>query len=669
MLDDFSGRKKNRAFFEKIRSALLGKALNPSSAATRKHSLLIAFLAWVGLGADGLSSACYGPEAAFLALGQNTHLALYLAIAIAATVFIIALGYNQVIELFPSGGGGYKVSTQLIGPFAGLVSGAALIVDYVLTISISIASGVDALFSLLPLNMHHYKHITELLILAILLLLNLRGVKESIKVLMPIFLVFFITHAFLILYGLFFQSQSLFHLVPNTVNKTLQLSEQMGWIFVLSLLLRAYSLGGGTYTGIEAVSNNINQLVAPRVRTGKTTMLYMAFSLAFTAGGIILLYLLWNVSPEPGQTLNATTFKTIMLNWQWNAIDFGPVLLLIVLSSEAALLFVAANTGFLGGPMVLANMAIDLWVPIQFRYISSRLVTQNGLILMGLAALFVLIWTKGSVSLLLVMYSINVFLTFSLSLFGLCIYWLKTKNTEKNRWARFSLSLVGVIVTASILFITIYEKFTEGGWVTLFITSLLVIGCLFIKRHYTAAQKSIEAINEHFKQFQIPSPPPNILPLDPEQPTAIIFVGEALGIGMHTLIQVLSLFPNQFKNFVFLSAGTVDTRSMGDEQDLRDIRGKVNRRLSYFVNYCRAHHLPAAHYQITDVDVIEGLTRLAERMKKRYPNCVFFSGTLIFEKQNWLTNWLHNHTARLLERRLNLESMRMMLLPIYLPNF
>ncbi|HSQ04758.1 MAG TPA: amino acid transporter, partial [Burkholderiales bacterium] len=134
----------------KVREWVIGRPRDPLNPETRKHVALIAFFAWIGLGADGLSSACYGPEEAYLALGTHTHFGLYLALATAITVFIISLAYNQVIELFPNGGGGYKVATQLIGPYAGLVSGSALIVDYVLTIAISVASGADALFSLLP---------------------------------------------------------------------------------------------------------------------------------------------------------------------------------------------------------------------------------------------------------------------------------------------------------------------------------------------------------------------------------------------------------------------------------------------------------------------------------------------------------------------------------------
>src|SRR5690242_16637006 len=141
---------------------LLGAPLDPFSKQTRQHIALVAFLAWVGLGADGLSSSCYGPEEAFLALGEHRHLGLYMAVATALTVFVIAVAYNQVIELFPSGGGGYKVATNLIGPYVGLVSGAALIVDYMLTIAISVASGVDAVSSLLPLGVQQVKLPVEL---------------------------------------------------------------------------------------------------------------------------------------------------------------------------------------------------------------------------------------------------------------------------------------------------------------------------------------------------------------------------------------------------------------------------------------------------------------------------------------------------------------------------
>src|SRR5262249_18743468 len=171
--------------------------------------------------------------------------------------------------LFPSGGGGYKVATSLIGSYTGLVSGAALIVDYMLTIAISVASGIDAVFSLLPLGAQEFKLVSELVLVGVLLYLNLRGMQESIKVLLPIFLGFFLTHVVLISYGVLAHADQLPSLIPDTLNETGRLTREMGWIFAASLFLRAYSLGGGTYTGIGAVSNNVQSLAEPRVSTGK----------------------------------------------------------------------------------------------------------------------------------------------------------------------------------------------------------------------------------------------------------------------------------------------------------------------------------------------------------------------------------------------------------------
>ena len=155
---------------------------------------LVAFLAWVGLGADGLSSSAYGPDEAFRALGSHAYLAVILALMIAATVLIISACYSKVIELFPGGGGGYLVATKLLGRRFGVISGCALIVDYVLTISTSVASGVDQIFSFLPPAWHPYEFLSKLVILGLLVLLNLRGIKESVQILVPIFLLFIATH-------------------------------------------------------------------------------------------------------------------------------------------------------------------------------------------------------------------------------------------------------------------------------------------------------------------------------------------------------------------------------------------------------------------------------------------------------------------------------------------
>src|SRR3954471_8806089 len=289
---------------------------------------LIAFLAWVGLGADGLSSSAYGPEEAFKALG-NWHdlvpggcgadatvktchfvpafgyLAIFLAVATAATVFIISWGYGRIIEEFPHGGGGYVVASKHLGPYVGAVSGCALLVDYVLTIAISLAAGGDAVFNFLPAAWGAAKLPTVLSVLGILTLMNLRGIKESVTILTPIFLVFIVTHVILIFGAVGTHLGNAGQVVDMVGSEGSQHISAAGLVGVALVFLRAFSLGGGTFTGIEAVSNGIAIMREPRVRTAKRTMILMATSLAVTASGILLAYLLLGVLPQKGKTMNA----------------------------------------------------------------------------------------------------------------------------------------------------------------------------------------------------------------------------------------------------------------------------------------------------------------------------------------------------------------------------
>jgi amino acid transporter len=652
------------ALISQLRERFLGKSLdplNPDPAA--RHSIaLVAFLAWIGLGADGLSSSCYGPEEAFLALGTHTQLGLYLALATTLTVFIIALAYNQVIELFPSGGGGYKVASHLLGQHAGMVSGAALMVDYVLTIAISVAAGADALFSLMPLALQNIKFASEIALLILLIVLNLRGMKESIGVLLPIFVGFFISHALLISYGIYAHAEGLPALIPDTLNETTSLAQEMGWIFVASLFLRAYSLGGGTYTGIEAVSNNVNMLSEPRARTGKLTMLYMAVSLAFTAGGIIVLYLLWQSQYVEGQTLNAVTFKAIidtlgMPDW------LNGSTLVLVLLLETGLLLIAANTGFLGGPAVMAHMAADSWVPRQFRQLSSRLVTQNGILLMGIAALLILLWSKGSVALLVVLYSINVFLTFTLSLLGLSVHWLRERRSVRHWKRKLALSLLGLTVACSILLVTLVAKFSEGGWVTVLITGVVVGLCLLIRKHYDETKEKLREVEKLFA-LSIKSGSCLQKKLDPELPTAVFMVDSNRGVGIHTIMWVLRLFPGHFKNFIFLSVGEVDTQSFDSDATIRSMQYKTENTLCYYASFCEGEGLQATWRMAYGTDPVKMLDDLTHEINDEYPNSVCFAANLIFDNDNFLVRWLHNQTALNLQRRLHKRGQQMVILPM-----
>src|SRR5262245_30826871 len=183
---------------EKVKSLLVGKPLDLTDKRVFQHISLVAFLAWVGLGADGLSSSCYGPSEAFGHLKEHYHLAIFLALATMFTVWVISACYSHIIEVFPSGGGGYLVASKMLGPKFGVVSGSALVVDYVLTVTTSIAAAGDALLGLLGPEAQWLKLPLETGAIVFLVVLNLRGVKESVTILMPIFLTFVFTHAILI---------------------------------------------------------------------------------------------------------------------------------------------------------------------------------------------------------------------------------------------------------------------------------------------------------------------------------------------------------------------------------------------------------------------------------------------------------------------------------------
>jgi amino acid transporter len=239
--------------FDKLRDLVIGGPRNLFDPRIHQHLALIAFFAWVGLGSDGLSSSCYGPQAAFLELGAHRHLALYLVVLMVLTVFLISASYSQIIAQFPSGGGGYLVATKLLGPVPGVISGGALVVDYVLTISISVATGCDAIFSFTPAVWQAWKLPAEFVVVGWLVLLNLRGVKESVLILTPIFLGFIVSHTALIIYGVARHASHLPALLADTARDTHAATSQLGLLGVTLIFLRAFSLGGGTYTGIEAV--------------------------------------------------------------------------------------------------------------------------------------------------------------------------------------------------------------------------------------------------------------------------------------------------------------------------------------------------------------------------------------------------------------------------------
>lgn len=641
---------------ERFKALILGKPKDPLDPHVFHHLSLIAFFAWVGLGADGLSSSCYGPEEAFLSLGTHSHLALWLALMVVGTVFLLSASYSQIIEHFPTGGGGYLVSTKLLGPLPGVTSGCALLVDYVLTIAISIASSMDAIFSFLPPAFLSWKFAAALFCLTGLIVLNLRGVKESVVVLTPIFLVFVVTHVLVVFYGILTHGTGLPVLVSDTLRETRSGIQTLGWGAVLFILFRAFSLGGGTFTGIEAVSNGLQILREPRVVTAKKTMLYMATSLSFTAGGLLINYLLNHVQPSAGQTLNAVLVQGLTARW-----PFGHLFYLLTLVSEGALLVVAAQAGFVDGPRVMSNMALDRWLPRRFTNLSEQLVMKDGVWLMGLAAMAMLIYTHASVRILVVMYSINVFLTFTLSQLGMVRYWWQNQG---RGWIRgLAINFIGLLLTFGILVMTAIIKFGEGGWVTLVVTGCFIFICIRIRSHYHDTVQALKDLNQVLGDLPLPEAA-EAPQKQADQPTAVLMVTGYNGIGIHSILAIQRFFPGHFKNFVFLSAGIIDSGRFKGRAEIDALKRTVENDLAKYVRTANRMGFYAESHAGLGTDVVEELEVLCGQVAQEWDKKVYFMGQLAFEGETLWTRLLHNQTTFALQRRLLFNGLEAVILPI-----
>ncbi len=644
---------------------------------------LVAFLAWIGLGADGLSSSAYGPAEAFKNLlvrnpvtGQmegQWYLAILLALATAFTVFVISYSYTRVIEHFPHGGGGYVVATKLLGPQAGLVSGSALLVDYALTITTSVAAGGDAIFDLLPAFLrgnHELKIALEVAVLGGLLIMNLRGVKESVEAVMPVFLVFVATHLVLIVVGIGSHAHQAVDVAQQVTGGFGEGIRTFGLWGLFLIFIRAFSLGGGTFTGIEAVSNGLAIMREPRVVTGKKTMLYMAASLAFTAAGILVCYLLFDVQTvfsapsknEIGMTLNGVLAGRLAGDWRLGGLPLGWMFVQLTIASEAALLFVAAQTGFIDGPRVMSNMAVDSWLPHRFASLSDRLTTKDGVILMGFSAIALLLLTRGAVSTLVVMYSINVFATFSLTQTAMCRFWFSRRGQHEAWLRHISVHVVGLILCLTILVVMVVEKFEQGAWKTVFITLLLVIGCAWVRRHYRTVEEQLRRLD--LDRLDLPAIGRHGGEPDPGQPTAVLLVRNFAGLGIHMLHSLQRMFPGYFRNVIFVSASVIDSGHFKGKEEVSALKIQAKESLAKYVHLARRLGWNADSATVVTTDPVEGLYRICMDMKKRYPHAMFFGGKLIWKRESWWQRILHNETAFQVQRRLQWKGLPMMVIPL-----
>jgi K+ transporter len=312
----------------------------------------------------------------------------------------------------------------------------------------------------------------------------------------------------------------------------------------------------------------------------------------------------------------------------------------------------------------MGNMAIDMWFPRRFAALSERLTMQDGVLLMGISSLALLLYTNGSVTALVIMYSINVFLTFSLDQFGMMNFYLKRRKMDIP-WKRYiSVHFLGFILCLTILVVTVVIKFKEGGWMTLLITGSIIALCYVIRGHYRNVRKGARSLDDILMGMYLEGSKVNTDPCDPNDMTAVLLVGGYNGFGLHSFLSIIRTFPNVYKNFIFVSIGEIDSGSFKGVEEMEALKRSVEDGLKKYVNLARKLGFAADYRVDIGIDVVETATNLCQTIASEFARSTVFAGQLIFQRQSMFQRFLHNETAFAIQRRLQWEGTAMMILPI-----
>jgi hypothetical protein len=393
-------------------------------------------------------------------------------------------------------------------------------------------------------------------------------------------------------------------------------------------------------------------LKEPRVKTGKRTMVLMATSLSFLAAMLLINYFLYDIGAVKGKTLNAVLFDQIAGNWQLAGLPIGGGLITLMLVSAALLLFVAAQTGFIDGPRVMANMAQDSWLPHRFSHLSERLVTQNGILFMGLAAIGFILYARGAITVLVSLYAINVFMDFTLAQLGMSrLWWSKRKSND--HWRRhFLICATGMLVSAVLLVIMVVIKFAHGGWLIVLVTLGFFVLCLTIRKHYRAVEEKVKVLDSILATLPLGESNAPREPLNPHEPTAVILVHKYSGQGVHVLLNAQRLFGGRFKQFIFLSVGAIDSGAFKGVDELEALKDQLEAETEKYVLLARSYGLKAEARTSLEIDYISEIEKLCLQVHRDFPNSVFFAARLLFWKDTFWSRLLHNETPMTLQRRL-----------------
>ena len=593
------------------KTMLIGR---PLESTREKHERLGTAMGLAVFSSDALSSVAYATEEMLLPLVLGgialTRFSLPVALAIALLIAVVAISYMQTIRAYPTGGGAYIVAHENLGEGFGLTAGAALMIDYVLTVTVSISAGVAAITSAFP-GLLPYNVEICLAALVFIAMVNLRGVRESgFLFSFPVF--FFIgSLALLIVFGLFRHVSG--GLAPEAgVSPALE-------ALPLLLILRAFSSGCTALTGIEAVANGVRAFKQPEAKNASLTLMWMAALLAFFFIGITYLVHQAEILPKPEVTvLSQLAVRVFGDGLMFYALQFATFMILVL----------AANTAFADFPRLSSIMAQDYYLPRQLMSQGDRLVYSNGILLLSFFAGTLILMFRGDTHAMIPLYTVGVFVAFSLSQTGMVVHWLRTR--ENGWWWAAAMNGTGAIVTTVVLGVVAWSKFIHGAWIVLIAIPLIISFMLAIKRHYRRIALQ--------------------LALDGSPESVAMNNGDAQ-YGHHSVIIPISGVNRPVLNAIRYA------RAISD--DVVAIYVRLDERQTSITREAWSNYGMGVPILVLDSpyrSVIEPLLDYIDEVRKDYKNGVITVILPEFVPSKWWEHLLHNQTAFLIKTRLLFRS-------------
>lgn len=472
----------------KFLDVLLGEPLANEQGSHEKYNIPFGLAI---MASDAVSSVAYAAQEilfVLIVLGAMAYQWLtWTSFMIIGLLIILTISYIQIIRAYPQGGGAYKVATENLGSKAGLVAGAGLIIDYILTVAVSASAGADAIISAFS-SMAQYKVTFVLVIIIILTILNLRGISESSKIFAIPTYIFIFSMIFMILYGLFKYLVLNIHPEPMYA-----IPSQATAGLSVFLILRAFSSGCSALTGLESVSNSVPNFKEPSTKNAKIVMVLLAFLIFFIFGGTSVLAIFYTAIPiENGPTVISQIATAIFGNG---------IMYYVVQFSTAIILLMACNTAYTGFPMLMYIVGKDGYAPRQFTIRGKRLSFSFGIVALSFIACFLVVVFNADTHRLIPLYAIGVFTSFTLGQFGMVNHW----RSERGRgWKKFAfINGCGAVVSLITGLIILVEKFTEGAFIVTILIPIIILVQLKIKNHYGKVANGLSISQLNLKKVNL----------------------------------------------------------------------------------------------------------------------------------------------------------------------